>query len=80
MGSGRVFALYVAAYTAGRGWIEALRIDTAHRFFGLRLNDYVSIIVFLLAVAYLIWKRHDSDRHFECPIEAAAEGSAVADG
>ena len=49
LGGGRVFALYVAAYTAGRGWIESLRIDTAHRFFGLRLNDYVSIVVFLLA-------------------------------
>jgi prolipoprotein diacylglyceryl transferase len=61
LGGGRVFALYVAAYTAGRGWIESLRIDTAHRFFGLRLNDYVSIVVFLVAVAYLIKRRgvHD---------------------
>jgi prolipoprotein diacylglyceryl transferase len=54
---GRVFALYVAAYCAGRFWIESLRVDTAHRFFGLRLNDYVSIGVFLLAVAYLVWRR-----------------------
>ncbi len=65
MGGGRVFALYVAAYTAGRGWIESLRIDTAHRFFGLRLNDYVSIIVFLLAVAYLIKRRGARDVPFE---------------
>jgi prolipoprotein diacylglyceryl transferase len=61
MGGGRVFALYVAAYTAGRGWIESLRIDTAHRFFGLRLNDYVSIIVFLIAVTYLIVRRGARD-------------------
>jgi prolipoprotein diacylglyceryl transferase len=61
LGGGRVFALYVASYTAGRGWIESLRIDTAHRFFGLRLNDYVSIIVFVLAVAYLIWRRGAHD-------------------
>jgi prolipoprotein diacylglyceryl transferase len=54
---GRVFALYVEAYCAGRFWIESLRVDTAHRFFGLRLNDYVSIGVFLLAVAYLVWRR-----------------------
>ena len=27
MGHGRVFALYVMLYTAGRMWIEALRID-----------------------------------------------------
>ena len=65
LGGGRVFALYVAAYTAGRAWIEALRIDTAHRFFGLRLNDYVSIIVFLLAVAYLVKNRGRGDAAFE---------------
>ncbi|HEX4015491.1 MAG TPA: prolipoprotein diacylglyceryl transferase [Frankiaceae bacterium] len=65
LGGGRVFALYVAAYTAGRGWIESLRIDTAHRFFGLRLNDYVSIIVFLLAVAFLIKRRGARDVPFE---------------
>jgi prolipoprotein diacylglyceryl transferase len=54
---GRAFALYVAAYTVGRGWIEYLRIDEAHRFFGLRLNDYTSIIVFVLAVGYLYARR-----------------------
>jgi prolipoprotein diacylglyceryl transferase len=51
---GRSFALYVAAYTAGRGWIESLRIDDAHRFFGLRLNDWTSIVLFTAAVAYLV--------------------------
>jgi prolipoprotein diacylglyceryl transferase len=64
LGGGRVFALYVAAYTAGRGWIESLRIDTAHRFFGLRLNDYVSIVVFLVAVGYLIARRGARDVAF----------------
>jgi prolipoprotein diacylglyceryl transferase len=55
LGHGRAFALYVAAYTLGRGWIEYLRIDTANHIAGLRLNVWTSIIVFLLAVAYLIW-------------------------
>jgi prolipoprotein diacylglyceryltransferase len=54
MGHGRAFALYVAAYTAGRGWIESLRIDTAHHFLGLRLNDWTSILVFTGAVVYLV--------------------------
>jgi len=57
LGCGRVFALYVAAYTAGRAWIEALRIDQAHQLFGLRLNDYVSVVVFLAAIAFLIRRR-----------------------
>ncbi|MFJ6616540.1 prolipoprotein diacylglyceryl transferase [Kitasatospora sp. NPDC091335] len=54
LGHGRAFALYVAAYTVGRFWIEWLRIDDAHVYFGLRLNDWVSIAVFLGAVAYFV--------------------------
>ena len=47
LGHGRVFALYVAAYTVGRFWIEYLRVDDAHHVLGLRLNDWTSIVVFL---------------------------------
>jgi prolipoprotein diacylglyceryl transferase len=75
MGRGRVFALYVAAYTVGRGWIEALRIDTAHRFLGLRLNDYVSVIVFSLAVAYLIRRRGQVDRPLQAGEADALHGT-----
>jgi prolipoprotein diacylglyceryl transferase len=54
---GRAFALYVASYCAGRLWIELLRTDPAETFFGVRLNVFTSIIVGLLAVAYLFWQR-----------------------
>lgn len=54
LGHGRVFALYVALYTLGRAWIEALRIDPANTIAGLRVNLWVSAVVFLGAVAYLI--------------------------
>ncbi|MGW3107561.1 prolipoprotein diacylglyceryl transferase [Streptomyces sp. NPDC001100] len=54
LGHGRTFALYVAAYTVGRFWIEYLRIDEAHHFLGLRLNDWTSIIAFTGAVTYLV--------------------------
>ena len=51
-GKGRAFALYVAGYTVGRFWIEALRIDEAHHFLGLRLNDWTSLLVFAGAAVY----------------------------
>jgi prolipoprotein diacylglyceryl transferase len=71
---GRAFALYVALYTIGRGWIEALRIDDAHRFFGLRLNDWTSVVVFIGAVAYFVLMRprgEDSDVVDNGAVEAA---------
>ncbi|MCW2581273.1 MAG: lgt [Klenkia sp.] len=54
---GRAFALYVAGYCLGRGWIETLRIDEAERFFGVRLNVFTAVVVGLCAVAYLVWQR-----------------------
>jgi prolipoprotein diacylglyceryl transferase len=55
LGGGRVFALYVAFYTVGRGLIENLRIDAANEFGPFRLNVWTSLVLFVLAVAYLFW-------------------------
>jgi prolipoprotein diacylglyceryl transferase len=54
LGHGRAFALYVAAYCAGRFWIEHMRSDYAHHILGLRLNDWTAIIVFTAAVLYMV--------------------------
>ena len=54
MGHGRVFALYVLLYCIGRFWIEGLRIDDANVLFGLRLNEWTSILVGHGALIYLI--------------------------
>ncbi|MEV6955074.1 prolipoprotein diacylglyceryl transferase [Streptomyces sp. NPDC051183] len=54
LGHGRAFALYVAAYCVGRGWIEYMRVDEAHHILGLRLNVWTSILVFVLAVTYFV--------------------------
>ena len=51
---GDVFALYILGYTAGRVWIETLRIDEANLILGLRLNIWVSFIVLITTSAYLI--------------------------
>jgi prolipoprotein diacylglyceryltransferase len=42
---GRLFALYVAVYTVGRAWIEALRVDHANHVLGLRLNTWTCLVV-----------------------------------
>lgn len=54
LGRGRAFALYVMAYTAGRFWVEALRVDRAHQILGMRVNSWVSILVFLGALIYFV--------------------------
>jgi prolipoprotein diacylglyceryl transferase len=62
LGHGRVVALYVMLYTAGRAWIENLRIDDVQMddVFGLRLNVWTSIVLFVLATAFFAWsaRRH----------------------
>jgi prolipoprotein diacylglyceryl transferase len=55
LGHGKVFVLYVMFYTIGRAWVEHLRIDPAHTIGGFRINDYVSVVVCLAALAVFIW-------------------------
>lgn len=62
LGHGRVFALYVAGYTAGRFWIEMMRTDPATHVLGLRVNVWVSVLVFLGAVIYLLLARRRGGR------------------
>jgi prolipoprotein diacylglyceryl transferase len=62
LGRGNVMALYVMGYTAGRAWIEALRIDPANHFLGLRLNDWTSLIVF---IGGLVWFLRHGGFHAE---------------
>jgi prolipoprotein diacylglyceryl transferase len=54
LGHGRVFALYIAVYSIGRGWIETLRIDEANHILGLRLNVWTAIVVFVGGLTYFI--------------------------
>jgi prolipoprotein diacylglyceryl transferase len=58
-GHGRMVALYVMAYTLGRGWIEMLRIDTVQLddVGGLRFNVWTSIVLFLAAALYFVVSR-----------------------
>lgn len=55
IGHGRLFALYVAGYCAGRFWVELMRSDHASMIAGIRVNSFTSAIVFVCAVAYIIF-------------------------
>ncbi len=57
---GRLFVIYVVGYAVGRFWVEGLRIDPAHTAGGLRLNQWVALIVGASAAVYLVldWSRH----------------------
>jgi prolipoprotein diacylglyceryl transferase len=49
-----LFSLYVAWYCFGRIFEELLRIDPSHHIAGLRLNAWVSIILFCGSTTYFI--------------------------
>ena len=53
LGFGRVVALYIVGYTAGRAWIEDLRVDEVqlNDVLGLRLNVWTSIVLFVVGVS-----------------------------
>src|SRR5919106_1674497 len=57
-----LFCLYVAWYTFGRFFMELLRVDEAHEWFGLRLNAWVSIGVFVLALVAFVWSQRRRER------------------
>jgi prolipoprotein diacylglyceryltransferase len=49
-----LFALYVAGYSLGRIGEELLRVDPAHRLFGLRLNLYVAAALFIAGTVWFV--------------------------
>ena len=59
---GQVFAIYIATYCLGRFFIERIRIDPANEFFGLRQNEWVSIVVGSIAVACFLRIRQKHER------------------
>jgi prolipoprotein diacylglyceryl transferase len=49
-----LFALYVAGYSLGRIFEELIRVDPAHHIFGLRLNFFVAIALFLAGIVWFV--------------------------
>ena len=51
--NGALIGAYMVGYTAGRVWIELLRIDEANKIAGLRINVWTSIVVGLAGIVIL---------------------------
>jgi phosphatidylglycerol---prolipoprotein diacylglyceryl transferase len=65
---GRLFAVYVLGYGIGRLWVESLRIDPASKLAGLRVNTWMSIVLIVGSLSFLL-----SDRFRKPAPPAAAE-------
>jgi prolipoprotein diacylglyceryl transferase len=83
LGFGRCFALYVMAYCAGRVWIESLRVDTIelNNVLGLRWGVWMSIGLFVLALAYFVvaGRRHPRPHSREESVYVEGRGPAAPD-
>jgi prolipoprotein diacylglyceryl transferase len=76
---GQTFALYVALYTFARFFFENLRIDPAHEIAGMRLNAWVSILVFLLGVGWFVWLgRHEPEQRRPGDADSGGRSAPVA--
>jgi prolipoprotein diacylglyceryl transferase len=72
---GRLMAWYLAGYSLLRFGVESIRIDESNTIAGLRLNTWVSLIVFVGAVGFLLRDRFVPPSH----ISAAADSSDAGD-
>ena len=62
---GQLFVLYVGGYALGRLWVEALRIDTATRIAGVRVNLWVSGLTIVAAAVWFLWWQRRPERGAE---------------
>jgi prolipoprotein diacylglyceryl transferase len=61
LSGGQTFAAYAMLYTAGRLWIELLRIDPVNHVGPFRLNVWTTIIVFACAAVYVLRSRRSAE-------------------
>ena len=75
LGPGRLFAVYLAGYGAGRFWIEGLRIDPteASDVAGLRWNQWVALAAVVAGAVWLLRTR--GSRWPDSPVDAGGEPS-----
>ena len=69
----RLLAVYVLGYGIGRLWIEGLRIDPTKEGAGLRLNQWMAIVLIVAGIAYLAVRAVQGRRPIEDASDVAAD-------
>lgn len=72
----RLLACYALGYGVGRWWIEGLRIDPASEAGGLRLNQWMSLVLIVASVTFLVV---DMVRHGRAPADAPSVATDLAE-
>lgn len=85
---GELFAGYVLGYGIGRLWVEELRIDPASLIWGVRVNIWMSAILIIGSITYIVISRrrpapavpreHEAETAEELAEDAAAAEVAAA--
>ena len=69
----RLMAMYLVGYGVGRFWVEGLRIDDADEFGPFRFNQWVALVVAVLALAYLLATARRGQNEVSAPMGGAGE-------
>lgn len=83
---GKMLPGYITAYFSGRLWVEYLRSDHANEILGLRINTWVSMIMIVVGIVWLLWggllrpveERGIKPEPWIPPVEGEAEGETEA--
>lgn len=61
--AGSIFYFYIAGYSLVRFFIEGMRIDPAHTLNGLRVNQWMSILIFAMGLALFVRNQRGKRDH-----------------
>lgn len=74
---GRWFAVYVMGYGLGRLWVENLRIDEATLLWGVRVNIWMSLVIILGGLIWLLWGGGPLDREATAALRAGTDPAEI---
>jgi prolipoprotein diacylglyceryl transferase len=80
LGHGRAFALYVGGYAFGRFFIELMRSDPATLVFGVRINVWTMVVLFIGAAIYFLLAARRGPREDPLAFPSAVDYIEPADG